>query len=264
MLNTDPGDMPSGAPIDELALFHNGNIGILATSNNSYNLDNILTVGLTVTGGSDINNYFYQDGDAGNNAIIAFNSMSTQILSNRIEAKNVSAYLMDTAIFVRGNSSSHDMRNNIISNFTEFRILSDNITNGSTLMQNNETTRDVNPATIDEPFGIYIDAASTNQEVEIYDNTIEKVETGIFIRNHEDATATGNIIHFDKGAGEAVGIYVQNCEDKSVQANYAEGTCNTTTCAGSEVIAGYYVTNSVGMELKENYSENAVIGYLIR
>ncbi|MFN3940583.1 MAG: right-handed parallel beta-helix repeat-containing protein, partial [Chitinophagales bacterium] len=246
---TDPADMPTGAPIDELALFHNGNIGILATSNNSYNLNNILTVGLTVTGGSDMNNYFYQDGDAGNNAIIAFNSMSTQILSNRIEAENVSAALMDTAIFVRGNSSSHDMRNNIISNVTEFGILSENITNGSTLIQNNTITRDVNPSSVETPFGIYIDASVTNQEVEIYDNTIEKVETGIFIRNQDDAIVDGNIIEYDYGAGNTRGIYAVNCSDILIEANSVTGPCYTG-CPGSTIVAGIYIETCEGMFLK--------------
>lgn len=262
MLITDPADMPSGSPIDELSLFHNGNIGILATSSNSSNLDNRLTVGQTITGGSDINNYFYQDGDAGNNAIIAFNSMSTQIFSNRIEAENVSAPLMDTAIFVRGNISSHDMRNNIISNFTEFGILSDNITGGSTLIQNNTISRDVNPGSTDAPFGIYVDDATTSQDVEIYDNTIDKVETGIFIRNHDDAIVDGNIITYDYGAGNTRGIYAVNCSDILIEANSVTGPCYTG-CPGGIIVAGIYVETCEGMFLKSNYSTNTKYGMVI-
>lgn len=262
MLITDPADMPTGSPINELDLFHNGNIGILATSFDSPNLDNILIVGNSITGGGAINNYFYQNGDPGNNAIIAYNSMSTQILSNKIEGDNVSAYLMDTAIYIRKNTSSHDIRNNIINNFTECGILSYKVGNGTTLIQNNAISRVVNPGSSDLPFGIYVDAAASNQEVNIFDNTIEKVENGIFIRNHEVAYVRGNVINYDYGAGNTRGIYAVNCSDILIESNSATGPCNTG-CPTGIIVTGYYIESCEGMLLKSNYSTNTRYGAII-
>ncbi|MBK7109094.1 MAG: right-handed parallel beta-helix repeat-containing protein [Bacteroidetes bacterium] len=262
MLITDPADMPAGSPINELDLFHNGNIGILATSFDSPNLDNILIVGNSITGGGAINNYFFQNGDPGNNAIIAYNSMSTQILSNKIEGNNVSAYLIDTAIYIRKNTSSHDIRNNIINNFTECGILSYKVGNGTTLIQNNTISRVVNPGSTDIPFGIYVDAAASNQEVNIFDNTIDKVDHGIFIRNHEYAYLRGNVINYDYGAGNTRGIFAVNCSDILIESNSATGPCYTG-CPSGIIVAGYYVESCEGMLMKSNYSTNTKYGAVI-
>ena len=267
MLTSD--DLPTGTPIDEDSDYDGtggGNVGILSTSNPaSPNFERDLIVGLTLLSGGLLNNEIYTDATDGFIGIAAKTKVSTQIYSNRISGDDISGdFILEEGIRVHEDYSDHDMQRNVISNFETHGIRSVNITGRNTLIQDNTITRTYDPSSSEFTYGILVNAAVTNQEVDILDNIIDKVETGIFIRNHDEAVVANNIIEVDRGASSAIGIDVESCEDILIEANSVIGNCNNATCSGStNNNIGIWVTTSDGMFINKNYVEHLTTGILV-
>ncbi|MBK7108993.1 MAG: T9SS type A sorting domain-containing protein [Bacteroidetes bacterium] len=267
MLTSD--DLPTGTPLDEDSDYDGtggGNVGILSTSNpSSPNFERDLIVGLTLLSGGLLNNEIYTDATNGFIGIAAKTKVSTQIYSNRISGDDISGdFILEEGIRVHEDHSDHDMQRNVISNFETHGIRSVNITGRNTLIQDNTITRTYDPSSSEFPYGILVNASSTNQDLDILDNTIDHVETGIYVKNHDEAVVSGNVIEVDRGASSAIGIDITSCEDILIAENSVVGNCNNATCSGSSNNnIGIWVTTSDGMFITKNYVENLTTGILV-
>jgi len=257
--------LPTSTPIAELSSYASGNIGILATSDNtSPNLERNLQVGLSVTGAGVYNNLIDNVVTDNFDGIIAESQVNTIILSNSIAGGVLSGsnYVMRRGIQLFFPQSDHTISNNTISGFDAFGIRMIDITSGTTSIKNNTISRSTYPAGSESPLGISVNGMpTTSHAVTIESNLIEKVQTGIFIRNHANADILFNTVTYSKsgGGGTGHGVEAENCSGLLVSDNYLESDCST--CALNR--RGIQVTDCSGVNIHGNYLYNTTVGTMI-
>ena len=256
--------LPTATPIIET--FTSGNIGILATSDNSSpNLERNLQVGLSVTGAGVYNNLIDNVVTDDFDGIIAASQVNTIILSNNINGGILSGgnYILRRGIQLLFPKSSHTVSNNWISDFDAFGIRMVDITTGTTEIENNMITRSNFPSGGESPYGISVNNATptSSHAVTIEGNTIEKVQTGIFLRNHSNADIQANNMTYSKGGpgGTGHGALAENNSGLYIGDNYLESDCST--CSVNRI--GMQVTDCPGVDIHGNYLYNTTVGTMI-
>ena len=258
--------LPTSTPIAELSSYASGNIGILATSDNtSPNLERNLQVGLSVTGAGVYNNVIDNVVTDNFDGIIAANQVNTIILSNNINGGILSGgnYILRRGIQLLFPKSSHTVSNNRISGFDAFGIRMYDITTGTTEIENNMITRSNFPSGGESPYGISVNNATptSSHAVTIEGNTIEKVQTGIFLRNHSNADIQANNVTYSKGGpgGTGHGVLAENNSGLYIGDNYLESDCST--CSVNRI--GIQVTDCPGVDIHGNYLYNTTVGTMV-
>lgn len=250
-------NLPTSTPINE-SVHSPGSIGILATSQNSNNFFRNFYAGLGTTGTIGLYNNFIEDCRFG---IIADTKMSSKIYSNFIGGNVSGSYFsIHYGMKLLNGQSSHDVQENVLTDFKNCAIWMDDITSGTTTISENVIDLGDTDYAL-TPTGIRISEASlTNTHAAtIENNSIAFMTTGILLQNLNDPLISLNEVDFEwPASGNAYGIRTNNCIDAIVTENLVTGSCNT--CSST---IGIYAEDCDGYLADANYVDNCRIGVAI-
>lgn len=234
--------------------------GIKAESETNYPA--IITVGEIFAPTGSISNAFEQC-DYGLSVETAY---AVNAYSNRFGKSSASQEIFRNGIDIRGCAYNHFLENNIFINNDRFAIFMSNNTNADIDILNNDISSALSLTTSYVRTGIYVsNSTPISTLVQIEQNDISGIQTGIIIRNISDyAEIRENEIDFDfpGGSNEARGILVENCYDILIEENLPiNGNC-TPTCTDSEV-RGIEIQSSEDFRCFKNEIDDCAYGILI-
>lgn len=234
--------------------------GIKAESETNYPA--IITVGEIFAPTGSISNAFEQC-DYGLSVETAY---AVNAYSNRFGKSSASQEIFRNGIDIRGCAYNHFLENNIFINNDRFAIFMSNNTNADIDILNNDISSVLSLTTSYVRTGIYVsNSTPISTLVQIEQNDISGIQTGIIIRNISDyAEIRENEIDFDfpGGSNEARGILVENCYDILIEENLPiNGNC-TPTCTDSEV-RGIEIQSSEDFRCFKNEIDDCAYGILI-
>lgn len=246
-------DMPDGFPIIESF----SGMAICATSELNY--PRKLVVGTTMSGGTTVNNQITNT----KYGIYCDTYMSSEISYNTIDGDLVGGeYNLLNGIDLENINSHHLVQHNTITDFSSIGILIRNLTGTSIAdIRYNTINTTLLLSDIVPEMGIRVDmsAITTTLNTDIRNNDIDKVKTGIWVRNVEGVLVSDNKVDFTFPTGSdplvpAHGIYLEKCDDAQILYNKCLGSC-TSGC--NQRVRPFYLQSCLNFLADHNYAGGA-------